>query len=456
MEKGKLTKRLIESAASREKDYELRDAETHGFLCKITPAGNKVFMVQYRTVAGVRRKPKVGLFGELTVEQAREIAKGWLAEVRKGGDPSASRTAARIAPTMVEFGKQFMDDYVLVNNKPRTVKDKQGYLDRYIIPVIGSLKVADVTRADITKVLARLSSAKRTSDLVLACLNKMFNMAEVWLLRSEGTNPCRLLKKYNAPSSSYCFTDEEMQKIYGYLHRAETLGLEHPTLILASRLQFEFAGRQSEIIGLEWAWVNFAERRIEWPDSKTGSMNKVMSDEAFRLLSNAYRHPGSPYVCPAIFDPMEPLSWSTHYHAWQRLLKRAGVQPRGTHAVRHRAATEIANTVANPKDGMAMTGHRSIAMYLRYVHPDEKRIKKSADKVSAQRRKLVGTPSPVQFTAANPSTHAQVATLTAQGNYRPYRKRKGANREAPPDSRSTISDADMTASETTFNGSPTC
>jgi hypothetical protein len=28
-----------------------------GFLCKITPAGRKVFMLQYRTNAGERRKP---------------------------------------------------------------------------------------------------------------------------------------------------------------------------------------------------------------------------------------------------------------------------------------------------------------------------------------------------------------------------------------------------------------
>jgi len=27
-----------------------------GFLCKITPAGRKVFMLQYRTNAGERRK----------------------------------------------------------------------------------------------------------------------------------------------------------------------------------------------------------------------------------------------------------------------------------------------------------------------------------------------------------------------------------------------------------------
>jgi hypothetical protein len=31
---------------------ELRDTLVPGFLCKITPAGRKVFMLQYRTNAG--------------------------------------------------------------------------------------------------------------------------------------------------------------------------------------------------------------------------------------------------------------------------------------------------------------------------------------------------------------------------------------------------------------------
>jgi hypothetical protein len=73
--KRNLTKRLVEAALPSDKDYELRDAEVHGFLCKVTPAGNRIFMVQYRTLCGIRRKPKIGLFGELTVEQARDIAK---------------------------------------------------------------------------------------------------------------------------------------------------------------------------------------------------------------------------------------------------------------------------------------------------------------------------------------------------------------------------------------------
>jgi hypothetical protein len=87
MAKIKLTKTAVESAQPQAKAVELRDTVVPGFLCKITPAGRRVFMLQYRTNADERRKPALGLFGELTVEQARVMAQDWLAEVRRGGDP---------------------------------------------------------------------------------------------------------------------------------------------------------------------------------------------------------------------------------------------------------------------------------------------------------------------------------------------------------------------------------
>ena len=82
MAKIKLTKSVVDSAEPEAHDVELRDTLVPGFLCKVTPAGRKVFMLQYRTNAGDRRKPSLGLFGELTVEQARAQAQNWLAEVR--------------------------------------------------------------------------------------------------------------------------------------------------------------------------------------------------------------------------------------------------------------------------------------------------------------------------------------------------------------------------------------
>ena len=74
MAKIKLTKTAVEATQPKATAIELRDTVVPGFLCKITPAGRRVFMLQYRTNAGERRKPALGLFGELTVEQARVMA----------------------------------------------------------------------------------------------------------------------------------------------------------------------------------------------------------------------------------------------------------------------------------------------------------------------------------------------------------------------------------------------
>lgn len=74
MSKLKLTKTAAESSVPQAKEYELRDTVTPGFLLKVTPAGRKMFMVAYTAANGQRRKPAIGRFGEITVEQARMIA----------------------------------------------------------------------------------------------------------------------------------------------------------------------------------------------------------------------------------------------------------------------------------------------------------------------------------------------------------------------------------------------
>jgi hypothetical protein len=94
----KLTKKAVANANPKGRDYELRDTEVPGFLCKITPLGRKVFMLQYRTLGGERRKPSIGRFGELTVDEARTIARNWMAKVREGKDPSLEKQKARRLP----------------------------------------------------------------------------------------------------------------------------------------------------------------------------------------------------------------------------------------------------------------------------------------------------------------------------------------------------------------------
>jgi integrase len=73
-------------------------------------------------------------------------------------------------------------------------------------------------------------------------------------------------------------------------------------------------------------------------------MSKPMSAEAVRLLEAALRLERSPYVCPSIFDPNRPMSKPIYYKGWRRILGRAGLPHIGTHGIRHRSASDIANS----------------------------------------------------------------------------------------------------------------
>jgi hypothetical protein len=170
MAKIKLTKTAVDSAMLAAKEYELRDTIVSGFLLKVTPAGRKIFMVQYRTNAGERRKPAIGRFGELTVEQARSIARDWLADVRKGKDPSVEKATARDAPSMKDLCAKFIEDYSTPKNRPRSVRSNQGYIDRHIIPNLGALKVREVTRSDVSSLITRMKKTPVTANRVLSCL----------------------------------------------------------------------------------------------------------------------------------------------------------------------------------------------------------------------------------------------------------------------------------------------
>jgi len=55
MAKIKFTKTVVESVKPQAQSVELRDTIVPCFLCKITPAGRRVFMLQYRTNTGERR-----------------------------------------------------------------------------------------------------------------------------------------------------------------------------------------------------------------------------------------------------------------------------------------------------------------------------------------------------------------------------------------------------------------
>src|SRR5829696_8099689 len=93
--KLRLTKRAVDALEPTDKDQVFFDAELPGFGVKVTPAGRKVFLVQYRYPPGRQGKNRrytIGAYGEaLTPDQARRIAVEVKGKLAAGKDPVAER-----------------------------------------------------------------------------------------------------------------------------------------------------------------------------------------------------------------------------------------------------------------------------------------------------------------------------------------------------------------------------
>jgi hypothetical protein len=88
----KLAKRSVDGLKPTDRAFIAFDTELHGFGVRVMPSGAKTFVLEYRPSGGGRgvakRRLKLGRYGPLTVDEAREKARRAHARVELGADPS--------------------------------------------------------------------------------------------------------------------------------------------------------------------------------------------------------------------------------------------------------------------------------------------------------------------------------------------------------------------------------
>jgi integrase len=92
---------------------------------------------------------------------------------------------------------------------------------------------------------------------------------------------------------------------------------------------------------------------------------------------------------PSISDPDRPMSQNTYSKGWKRILDRAEISHVGTHGVRHRATTEIANSGVPVKVGMQLTAHKTVTQFMRYVHTEDNSVRVAAEVVATRRKTML-------------------------------------------------------------------
>jgi integrase len=382
----KLTKRTVDAIEPQATEFFIWDESIPGFGLRVMPSGRKSFVVQYR--AGRRpRRMSLGPSTVLTCDQARTRAITIIAAVKNGEDPAADRAAMRNAATVSDLAERFDKEHIAVRLKASTAKEYRGNLRRFILPALGRLAVPEITRADVAKFHHDLRHIPYQANRCLEVISKMFVLAEMWGLRPDGSNPRKHIRKYPEEKRERFLSAAELRRIGEVLREMESERVELSSAILAARLLILTGCRLGEIMTLKWDYIDFHERALRLPDSKTGKKIVHLGAPAVECLRDAQRIDGNPWVITGTLTG-KPLSDLQPF--WQRVRARAGVKDVRIHDLRHTfASIAVASGQGLPMIGKLL-GHTQVQTTARYAHLAADPVKSAADSVATSLREALG------------------------------------------------------------------
>lgn len=372
---SKITIRSAKALKPKVTETFLWDSELRGFGLRCSPQGKKVFILQYRQ-NGRTRRMSLGNFGALTPSEAREIAQRHLGNVARGEDPSGDLQRERRAPNVSALCDRFMAEHVALRCKPTTEREYRRACELYIKPRLGGLRVTAVARPDVAELHHALRIKPYQANRVLGVLSKMFNLAEIWGLRPDGSNPTRHIPKYKERKRERFLAPDEIDRLWRTLNEAVENGTESLFVATAFKLLLLTGCRLSEIQKMRWSYIR---GDVIWlPDAKTGPRRVQLNPTALGLLRALPRIPENPYV---IVGTIEGQYITDMQKPWRRIRKTAKLEDVRIHDLRHTYASIAAMAGHSLPMIGRLLGHTQAQTTARYAHLADETTRRAANEV---------------------------------------------------------------------------
>jgi integrase len=299
--------------------------------------------------------------------------------VAHGGNPAEERRKKMRDPTVAALCDRFLEEYVTQHCKPSTQRSYKSYIENCVKPHLGSRKINDLTRPDVVAFHHDMRDRPYTANRAIAMLSRMFNLAEDWGLRTDGSNPARRIKKYREEEKKRYLSDDEQMRLGSALGDALEGGLETEYVVAAISLLMLTGCRLGEILTLKWEYVT--PHHLELPDSKTGRRRIPLPREAYDIIMDLPRMAGNPFV---ILGESETSHLVNINKSWHRIKAAAGLEDVRMHDLRHTYASVAVMSGIDPFLLKEIMGHKNLQTTLRYSHFADEAVQRAAGSVASK------------------------------------------------------------------------
>lgn len=376
----KITKRLIDAAAPSAKDSFLWDDELTGYGLKVTPAGKKVFILQYR-IGRQSRRMTLGPFGPISPDQARSLAQAALRKVARGEDPMAERVAKRAEALTGDLLDQFLAEHAEAKLKDRSAVEYKRLVKQLVPARLRRIPITEVSRSNLAQLHNSLSGTPYQANRLLAVLRKFFNWCEKNGFRGDLTNPALHVEPYRERKRERFLSPADIAHLGEVLTAIEGEGAASPYVVAAVRLLILTGARLNEILSAQWQWVDFDAGCIRLPDSKTGAKTIYLSAPALQVLGSIPRIEGNPFI---ICGQKKGSSLVNLQKPWNAIRTRAGFPDLRIHDLRHSfASIAVASGMSLPMIGKLL-GHSQPQTTARYAHLADDPMKLAASQIGSR------------------------------------------------------------------------
>jgi len=423
---GKLNKSSVEAIKPGAADQYLWDRELRGFGVKCTPAGRRVYLVQYRLRGrlGRTRRITIGPHGAITAEQARIEARKLLGLVAGKKDPAESRTRLRMAPSMADLCDRYLKDMelglVMYRGKVKAASTRQvdkGRIERHIRPLLGRRLVEEMSQTDVEAFMRAVIAGETATDVrtgphgraivkggrgtaarTVSLLGGMFSHAIRLGWRDRNDNPVRGVDKPKDQMRRLRLTPENYRALGKALSegrqatldaQAELLRLEKlieaqsKDITLAALEAIRFLAlsgwRRGEAVTLQWPAFAMSWRIADLAATKSGPSVRLLGQVAADLVRSLKRDGD---VRPWVFPGEGNGPYTALQGLFERLRKRAKLPLITMHTLRHSFASEAADLGYSDSTIGALIGHQANTMTSRYIHRADPVLLAAADRIA--------------------------------------------------------------------------